>query len=152
MKFLGWLKGRGWLMVGLVSTALIGAPGCSDAGKKKVDQPDARNTLYGIWMDTVDEDEFAPVYGIWGDVEDDIRPPDLDGRMIDAMEQKDDPMDASVYGIWDVGAGEVAPEPEVMDMYGIFVDDVSVDGGEVDTKEPPNVDLYGVWLEDVKEP
>ncbi len=151
MKFLGWLKGRGWLMVGLVSTALAGAPGCGDSGKKKVDGPETME-LYGVWMDTVDQDDtFAPVYGIWGDVEDDIRPPDLDGRMIDAMEQKDDPMDAAVYGIWDVGAEEAVEEPEVVDMYGIFVDDVSADAKEVDTEEP-NVDLYGVWLEDVKEP
>jgi hypothetical protein len=152
MKFLGWLKGRGWLMVGLVSTALIGAPGCSDAGKKKVDQPDARNTLYGIWMDTVGEDEFAPVYGIWGDVEEDLRAADVYGIWVDSVDQKDEPMDASVYGIWDAGLEETKAEPEVMDMYGIFVDDVSADGGEVDAKEPPNVDLYGVWLDDVKEP
>ncbi len=151
MKFLGWLKGRGWLMVGLVSTALAGAPGCGGTGKKKVDQTDARNTLYGIWMDTVDEDEFAPVYGIWGDVTEDIRPPDLDGRVVDAMEQKDDPMDAAVYGIWDVGEEEPDVAPEMATLYGIFVDDVGAET-EVDAEEPPNVDLYGVWLDDVKEP
>lgn len=141
MKFLGWLKGRGWLMVGLVSAALAGTPGCDDAGKKKVDQPDTRNTLYGVWMDTVDQDDsIAPVYGIWGDVEDDIRPADADALYLDA----------AVYGIWDVGDKEEVKEPEVMDMYGIFPDD-AVDAKEVDTEEP-NVDLYGVWLEDVKEP
>ncbi len=148
MKFLGWLKGRGWLMVGLVSAALAGTPGCDDAGKKKVDQPDA-SEMYGVWMDTVDQkDDFAPVYGIWGDVEEDIRSADMYGIWIDAMEQKDDPT-ADVYGIWDT-ANDEAEEPEVMDMYGIFPTDTSADA-ETDTEEP-NVDMYGIWLEDVKEP
>lgn len=152
MKLLGWLKGRGWLMVGLVSAALASTPGCSDSGKKKDDQPDSADLLYGVWMDTIDQkDDFAPVYGIWGDVEKDVRPADVYGIWVDAVEQKDDPIDAAVYGIWDAGLEEIEADPEVMDMYGVFVDDVSPDGKEVDTEEP-NVDLYGVWLEDVKEP
>ncbi len=144
MKLLGWLKGRGWLMVGLVSAALAGTPGCDDSGKKKVDQPDARNTLYGIWMDTYDQDDsVAPVYGIWGDVQEDIRPADADAIYLDA----------AVYGIWDTGSAEVDVEPEIAEVYGIFPADASADAKKADTDaEVPNPEVYGVWLDDVKAP
>jgi hypothetical protein len=148
MKLLGWLKGRGWLMVGLVSAALAGPVGCDDAGKKKVNDPDLQE-MYGVWMDTVDQDDtVAPVYGIWGDVEQDLRPGDMYGIWVDSKDTEK--FDAAVYGIWDAGLEpDTQEEPEVMDMYGIFVDTVTPDA-KADAEEP-NPEVYGIWVEDIKE-
>jgi hypothetical protein len=43
----------------------------------------------------------------------------------------------------------VQDEPEVMDMYGIFVDTVTPDA-KADAEEP-NPEVYGIWVEDIKE-
>ena len=140
MKFLGWLKGKGYIMAGMIGAILITSAGCSSAGKDPVDVSTVDNP--GGEEDVTPAAEVFPVYGVWEEVRE---PADVYG-IWDAAEETRAPNDAAVYGIWDV-AEEANEEPEVMDMYGIWEDTGSAAG---DTKKEvePNPEVYGIWPAD----
>jgi len=117
MRFLGWLRSKSLVMVGLVSTMLVPlAAGCGGTGR----EPGAGN-------DT-DVSEFADMYGIQQP------PPDEEIQAVDVYGIWDGPeIWALAYGVWveEVEQGEVqadvqeeVEEPPV-DVYGYWPEDVS---------------------------
>lgn len=158
MKFLGWLKGKGFIMAGLIGAVMLASPGCSSSGKEAVDtsEGDVRifdNAVYGIWDQGGQEEiapaEVFPVYGIdWSPQEEVEEPVDVYGIWPADTKDQQEPEEEvfPVYGIWDALEETGGGGDEVMDMYGIWEDA----GSKADKKGEvePNPEVYGIWPAD----
>ena len=143
MRFLGWLKGKGMLMGGLVAMCLLPLSGCPEStpgDKPDTQQEDVWARAYGIWdanpqPGDVEEDPGPmPVYGVWEDVMPEVNPPqDVYGIWPEDIDNDLGPVD--IYGV-DIGASE--------DWKPLLVDTIP----EPDTTEPQQdviMGAYGIW-------
>jgi hypothetical protein len=140
MRFLGWLRGKGMLMGGLIAMCLLPLSGCPESTPKDdagIYEPDEMY-LYGIM------DAEPPNDMIYQDVVEDSEPPpaDLMYGIMDVSTDNFEPEVYPAYGIMDA-FGPDTNEPDVFPVYGIM--------DAVETNSDANAEVYGIWPGEVKE-
>jgi hypothetical protein len=125
MRFLGWLKGKGLLMGGLIALCMLPLSGCPESKPDDTQKnEDVWDRADGIWdassqpADAEEDQGPVPVYGVWEDVMPEVNPPqDVYGIWPNDVETDQGPVD--MYGV-DIGPPDVGTTPEVMGAYGIW--------------------------------